>query len=995
MQSPQQRCDHGGQGGRRSPRDQVRYSRSAPSAAVIFLVIALTAVPWNVHAQGPFTHDYFAGNHHLDSAVPNEHVDPLSGNLLVTATDLVLPGNAGLDLAVTRIYSSQVFPDFEDGGSTALEDDGWEGLGWRLHWGRITHLEGLGDGTVPPTSVVELPGGGGGPLHWIPSYMGAPFPERFVTGQFARYNETTHELRLPGGRIYTFGHQTSSPRGGTIRYVTKIEDPYGNRIEFDYFGGSGPSDGVREIRQYVGEASPRVVTFTYDATLKSLATMTYQGRTWTYTHASVDGLRSTLTNVTAPTGAMTGYTYGNNELTLITTPAGGTVSYAYTTITRPINGTSKQARVVATRTTGGFQITGGTWTFTYSTGTTNAWTYVTSPCSRTKYRYVGVGSAGPFSPWIAGAMVERLTETLGGTVLEREELTWIQSAMISPDDVPASGGLGSDPDVYTPLLQQRVITRGSQTWTTTFEYHSTDWNDFLTPWRITETGQSERTRVTTRTFAHDFTPSFPGRIASETVTEGGASTTASRTFDPNTGFVLSTTARGVTTTYTATTAGNVASVTDATNRTTTFTYQWGVQRNVVTPLVTTTREINPDGSIQSETVGTGADTLHTQYSYDSAGRLVRVYPPGIYPYGAPAGSIRYEYDYYHKWVRAEAIDTDSAKYNNQQTDIDGFGRVRLVSDSYGVKVRTEYNTCGFASFVSQPRTTGTEIGTSTVYDALGRPTTVTAPGSAVTSYSYTGNDVTITDAVNRATTYRYSAAGAPDAGYLTSVVDAASNTTTYTYDLFGQLKTVAVPGVPTRTWNYNSNGRLTSDVQPESGTTSYTYDTVGNLLTTTNALNQVTTFTYDANHRLSTRRRTGDASADLNVFYNTAGVAWKHEIPGVMTTEYEFEPSGYGTTTGRIALRRDTRGALTWTSSYTYDRLGNLLTMTYPSGRVLTTTYAREGRITGVSHGPGVLADTFTYGDTGALLSFRTGTVTQSVTLDARNRLRTSGVGAS
>jgi YD repeat-containing protein len=981
----------------------VRHSQSGlPSIAYLIVIAALTCMPSKAQAQGPFTHDFFAGNHQLDSAAPNEHVDPLSGNLLVTATDLVLPGNAGLNLAVTRIYSSQIFPDYESSGSTAYEDDNWAGLGWRLHWGRLIHLEGLGDGGTPPTTVVELPGGGGGLLHWIPQYMNAPFPEKFVTGHFARYDKDTKELRLPGGLVYTFNHMASSPRGGSMRYVTKIEDPHGNRIEFTYFSGSGvPYDAVQEIRQYVGEASPRVITFTYDATLKSLATMTYAGRTWTYNQTSVDGTRSRLNSVVTPTGATTTYTYGSGtykEMTGITTPSGGTVSYTYQGITRPINGTTKQARVVATRVTGGYQVTAGTWTFTYSTGTDNAWTYVVSPCNRTEYRYIGIGTNGPFRPWIAGAMEERRTEALDGTLLEREQLTWIQSAMISPDDIPASGGLSSDPDVYKPLLQQRVITRGSQTWTTTYEYASSDFNDYLQPWKIEEDGQNERTRETTRVFAHDYTPHFPGRVGSQTVTEGGASTTTSRTFNASTGFVTSITARGVTTTFAPTSHGNVASITDAANKTTTFTYSWGVQKNVVTPELTTTRVINADGSTRSVEVGSGAGSYFTQYDYHANGRLEQVYPPGVYPYGSPPGTLQYEYAIDFRWVRVTQYDTDTAKYTQRRTDIDGFGRVWQVSDSFGVKVRTAYDACGRPTFVSEPHTSGTEIGTTTTYDALGRPTTVRAPGVAVggpaTQYSYSGNNVTITDAAGKATTYNYHAAGHPDAGWLTSVTDAAANTTSYTYDLFGQLKTVSMPNVPTRTWNYNSHGRLTSDVQPESGTTSYTYDAVGNVATMTNALGQVTTFTYDNNHRLKTRQRTGDASANLTLHYNAGGDVWKSEIPGVMTTEYEFELSSWGSTTGRIAKRKDTRGTLTWQSLYTYDKLGNQLTVMYPSGRVVTTTYGREGRVLGVAHGGGTLASNFVYGDTGALTSFQTGTVTQSVTLDARNRLRTIGVGS-
>ena len=62
--------------------------------------------------------------HPPDSALPNEQVDPASGTLTVVATDLVLPGNAGLSLAVQRVYNSAVFPDY-DTGSTAIEEDSW------------------------------------------------------------------------------------------------------------------------------------------------------------------------------------------------------------------------------------------------------------------------------------------------------------------------------------------------------------------------------------------------------------------------------------------------------------------------------------------------------------------------------------------------------------------------------------------------------------------------------------------------------------------------------------------------------------------------------------------------------------------------------------------------------------------------------------------------------------------------------------------------------
>lgn len=48
-------------------------------------------------AQQPLHKLGLGGGQAMDGALPFEQVDPLSGNLVVTATDLVLPGNAGFD----------------------------------------------------------------------------------------------------------------------------------------------------------------------------------------------------------------------------------------------------------------------------------------------------------------------------------------------------------------------------------------------------------------------------------------------------------------------------------------------------------------------------------------------------------------------------------------------------------------------------------------------------------------------------------------------------------------------------------------------------------------------------------------------------------------------------------------------------------------------------------------------------------------------------------
>jgi hypothetical protein len=215
-------------------------------------------------AQTPFSHKGADGQHPGSSVLPNEQVDPASGNLTVVATDLVLPGNAGLDVRVTRVYNSAVYPDYTN-GSTALEEDSWAGIGWKLHFGRVLNNE----------STIEM---GDGSRHALHTGLSGGW----ITSDFWLYDKTTHTLKLPNGLVYQFDREIFlNDTLGTARYVTEIRDPFNNRITFSYFDASGPPDGVAQIHQDLGGGQVRDVTFTYDATLKALASMSYAGRTWT------------------------------------------------------------------------------------------------------------------------------------------------------------------------------------------------------------------------------------------------------------------------------------------------------------------------------------------------------------------------------------------------------------------------------------------------------------------------------------------------------------------------------------------------------------------------------------------------------------------------------------------------------------------------------------------------------------------------------------------
>ena len=157
-----------------------------------------------------------------------------------------------------------------------------------------------------------------------------------------------------------------------------------------------------------------------------------------------------------------------------------------------------------------------------------------------------------------------------------------------------------------------------------------------------------------------------------------------------------------------------------------------------------------------------------------------------------------------------------------------------------------------------------------------------------------------------------------DTGDLTQVTDFGGERTFYTRNGFGEA--------------IRANS-------PDSGITDYTFDEAGNIATRTDALGQVTSFEYDALNRL-TRISTDDpGEADVEHRYDEPGAEngigrLTTVIDGVGETTFDYTASG--------EVKRETRTTNGDTSylAYTYDGAGQIETITYPSGRVVT--YERD-----------------------------------------------------
>jgi RHS repeat-associated protein len=214
-------------------------------------------------------------------------------------------------------------------------------------------------------------------------------------------------------------------------------------------------------------------------------------------------------------------------------------------------------------------------------------------------------------------------------------------------------------------------------------------------------------------------------------------------------------------------------------------------------------------------------------------------------------------------------------------------------------------------------------------------------------------------------------------------VTSPNQATSYAYDVLNNL-TGVTQGSQSRSFSYNSLGRLTSAVNPESGTISYGYDSNGNLTSKTDARGIVTSSTYDALNRVTQRAYASPSPSPVN-YQTTPTVTYTYDdktnakgkltkvSSSVSTTEYtSFD------VLGRVTGHKQTTSSTDFNTSYTYNLAGQLLTETYPSGRVVQNTFATNGDLSQVQTKPSSgsytnRASSFVYNPTGAVQSLQLG----------------------
>ena len=908
----------------------IRTSVATTAAAVVLLSGGVRS-----SAQGGSPPDFSPAGldpgRHYFSAAPFEAIDMINGDLNLTFTDLVLPGNAGFDLRFVRTFGHQ----------TGLWRFGLAGIPWRI---------GRPDGN--PNDFSEYP-----LLFMADDSVRKLFPRNgsdvFYTEDFWRYTKSTRTLEMPNGWVATF--ESGNPSGGVM--VAEVHDLFGNSIDFDWEGGAATD--VRPLRlngvfQMLGfsQTPTRTVEFQYDSQSSECGwiprKMIYLGREWSYDcEFAYPELQSgwRLTKATPPVGPAWEYAYvnGNNGSVTVTTPQGGEVTYQFAEqILPPSDGIPRS--VISSRTTDGPDIDSGTWQFSLSqppggqpSGT------VTTPSGRQIEFQHG------WKPFKQGWLLDRkIVRDSGGAEVAKVELGYTE-------------------DMTFPILASKAITQDGLSYTTILEYHTENFRDYNQPWRITETGQKQR--VTERTFDYDFEPStyLLNRVASETVTVDGRSFTSSYEYENINAFLEAETKSGVRTTFGRDAYGNRNRTTDANDHSTTATFDFGVAKDTTTPEYEIHRSINSDGTVAWEEI---RDQNHrTQFNYDDLGRVTLVSPPGV-----TATQTTYNH------VNGRQIETRRGA-RIVTVDLDGFGRQIRTVDSAGVKTSTQYDAEGYVTYEGAPYSS-IDRGDTLTYDAIGRLKRRTHPGGSYVEYTYNGHSVAIRDEENHTTTQVWNYFGAPSGGRLAQVTDAAGKTWQYAYHPLGMLEAVTPPDSrPGRSWHYNAKTFLDSETHPESGTVTYALDNVGSVVTRHDARQQEFTYTYDGLNRLKRIDAPGTAH-DVEIRYE--GPNRKEMWNGHVFSEFHYDA------TDRLRERTDQITGQSFTTLYDYDGLDNLTRIEYPNHRKVRYEIdpGNGSRVTRVYEEDGTtFADQIDYHASGAVSEFRSGNgLSNHVGFDLRSR---------
>src|SRR5688572_4252780 len=215
----------------------------------------------------------FQPNRDYLSLQPWESIDTASGNVMLTFTDLQLPGNNGRELAFQRRFSNIYPSDVPSRWRFAIS-----GLPMRVTITPDVQTGQNPTGMFPNEESVWTPkfilaDGSRTSTYWLVApdtssdASTAETTEWVVTPNFWRYSRKYRNLRLPDG---TSAYYDASGR------LSNFYDPFGNVVTLTW------SPGALRVVQQLGNSQSREIDFVMDDRYELPTRMSFEGKIWSF-----------------------------------------------------------------------------------------------------------------------------------------------------------------------------------------------------------------------------------------------------------------------------------------------------------------------------------------------------------------------------------------------------------------------------------------------------------------------------------------------------------------------------------------------------------------------------------------------------------------------------------------------------------------------------------------------------------------------------------------
>jgi len=315
----------------------------------------------------------------------------------------------------------------------------------------------------------------------------------------------------------------------------------------------------------------------------------------------------------------------------------------------------------------------------------------------------------------------------------------------------------------------------------------------------------------------------------------------------------------------------------------------------------------------------------------------------------------------------------------------------ITSTAHQKHVRQQFDHNNQIVFSSYPsKTSVANTGLLHTYDALGRAIkTTTTEGNITTHIQYlANNEIKVTNPNNFSTTTAYLAYGAASQKQATEIRSPESVNTSIRYNVLGQVTEITQGGI-TEKRIYDELGQHCKTVRPDVGVTAFGYNVQRqpiwqfngsegnqNSCAISNANRAVAaSITYNNQGNIWTQRYS-DSTPQKSFHYDENGQV-KQLTAGSVVWDYDYDSLGNIT---REQLDIDDK---IFTIERSYNSLGHVNSITYPSSRTITLSPNALGQETKV----GSFASDISYSPTGQVTKMTLGNgVVKQLTLDIHQR---------